>query len=140
MSKLSTPSQLARVLRDAKVIAVLGAHPRHEKAAHYVPRYLADRGYRIIPVNMRYAGQTLFDETILSSLTEIDEPVDIVNIFRRSEAVSEHLDEILSMTPQPRVIWMQQGVYNDEVASAVIDAGMEVIQGECTMARHRTLL
>ena len=140
MPELSTTSELTIALKEAKVIAVLGAHPRREKAAHYVPRYLADRGYRIIPVNVRYAGQTLFGETVLSSLTEIDERVDIVNIFRRSDAVSEHLGEILSMRPQPRVIWMQQGVYNDDVAEAVSDAGMDVVQGECTMARHRIVL
>lgn len=128
-----------RVLEQSHTIAVLGAHPERVRPAHYVPDYMAHQGYRIIPVNPGKVGQTLWGEPIRGSLAELDEPIDIVDVFRRSEAVPAHLDDILSMTPLPKVVWLQLGIRNDAVAKRLEAAGIEVIQDRCLLADHRRL-
>ncbi len=140
MSELKSDAELRGVLQGAKVVAVLGAHPEPARPAHYVPAYLAEHGARIVPVNAVKAGEQLFGETVRASLTEITDPVDVVDVFRRSEALPGHLDEILAMRPLPKVVWLQLGVRNDEVAQRLVDAGIAVVQDHCMLAEHRRLL
>jgi len=127
------------VLESARTVAVLGAHPRAEKPAHYVPAYLVHNGYRVIPVNTRYAGRTLWDEPVRATLAELDAPVDVVDVFRRADAVPEHLDDILAMSPLPKVVWLQLGIRNDAVAERLRAAGIDVIQDRCMLADHGRL-
>lgn len=126
------------VLVRARTIAVLGAHPSATRPASYVPAYLRNVGYRVIPVNPRFAGQELFGERVRGRLDEIGEPVDIVDVFRRSEDVPSHVDEILAMSPRPAVVWLQAGITNDDAAARLIAAGIDVVQDRCTLADHRT--
>jgi uncharacterized protein len=126
-----------RILQESKTVAVLGAHRNAEKPAHYVPRYLDSRNYEIFPVNPVFTGQEIFGKTVVSSLAELTTPIDLVNVFRRSETLPNHVAEILGMKPLPKVVWFQLGIQNDEVAEQLSSAGIEVVQNRCTLADHQ---
>ena len=91
MTELTTDPQIAAALRQARTIAVLGAHPEPSRAAFYVPDYLHAQGYRVIPVNPQLAGRALWGEPVRGSLAEVGEPVDIVDVFRRPDLLPGHL-------------------------------------------------
>ncbi|MBA3461442.1 MAG: CoA-binding protein [Deltaproteobacteria bacterium] len=130
---------IREILTSSPTIAVLGIHEEPEKAAFYVPEYLHDEGYRIIGVNPVYAGQTLFGEKVRSTLAEIGESIDMVDVFRNSDAVGDHVEDILAMKPRPKVVWMQLGVKNEDAAKILEAAGIQVIQNRCTLADHQRL-
>ncbi|AEB10972.1 CoA-binding protein [Marinithermus hydrothermalis] len=140
MHELRTDEEIKAVLETARTIAVLGAHVRPEKPAHYVPAYLHRQGYRVLPVNPVYAGRVLWGEVVRPALEALEEPVDIVNVFRRSEALPAHLPDLLAMHPRPRVVWFQLGIRNDAVAAALTAHGIRVVQDRCTLAEHQRLL
>ncbi len=140
MPELTTDADLRRVLGAARTIAVLGAHHDAERPAHYVPAYLHDQGYRILPVNAAAVGKTLFGEPVRASLGELKEPVDIVDVFRRADKLDDHLPEILGMSPRPKLVWLQLGIRNDAFAAKLAAEGIEVVQDRCTLAEHRRLL
>ncbi len=140
MAILTDVDAVKRTLLEHRAVAVLGAHPKEQKAAYYVPKYLEGEGYEIYPVNPVYAGQTLFGREVVSSLSDLDAPVDIVDVFRRAESLPEHVDDILAMDPPPKVVWFQLGIRNDEVAQRLSDAGLDVIQSRCMLADHQRLL
>ncbi len=137
MAILTDPQAIRAALQGARTVAILGAHTDARKAARYVPDYLAEAGYRLFPVNPRLIGQTLWDEPVRATLAELDTPVDMVDVFRRSEHLPDHLDDILAMNPAPTTVWLQSGVRHDAVATALAAAGLDVIQSRCTMADHR---
>lgn len=138
MGELRTDDELRAVLAAARTFAVLGAHPEPEKAAHYVPRFLHRRGLRVIPVNPVYAGRELWGETVRGSLAEVDEAVDVLDVFRRAEALPAHLEEILALAPG--LVWLQLDIRHDEVAAALLAAGIDVVQDRCLMVDHDRLL
>lgn len=127
-----------RVLETARVVAVLGANPDSSRPAAYVPEYLQHMGYKILPVSARFAGQTLFGETVRARLDELKVPVDVVDVFRRSEDVAGHLEEILAMDPLPKVVWLQLGIRDEATAERLRARGIEVIQSRCMLADHRS--
>lgn len=129
---------LREFLLQARTIAVLGAHPNPAKAAFYVPDYLAQQGYTVLPVNPAYAGQTLWGQAVVPKLTDLGGPVDIVDVFRRSEALMGHLDDILAV--RPKMVWLQSGIVNDVFADSLRQAGVQVVQNRCLMVVHRQLL
>ena len=136
--ELQTDEDLRRVLSEVRTIAELGAHVNPAKPACYVPDYLHTQGYRIIPVNPQFAGRReRWGERFRSTLAEIGEPVDLIDVFRRSDAIPEHLDDILALTPRPQAVWLQQGIRNDDAAAALVVAGIDVVQDHCTLADHR---
>ncbi len=128
-----TPAEALEWLREAKVVAVLGAHSQTHRPAFYVPEYLSSRGYRVLPVNPAKLGMTLWDAPVAASLTEVG-PVDLVDVFRRSDALEGHVDEILAMDPLPKTVWFQLGIRNDAVAERLRAAGIRVVQDRCTLA------
>jgi predicted CoA-binding protein len=132
--------ELRTLLQGVKSIAVIGASMREARPAHYVPAYLQSRGYDVAPVNPAAAGQELFGHTAVSSLPQLQTPVDLVNVFRRNEDIPGHLDEILALTPLPRAVWIQLGLRHDATAEALRQAGITVIQDRCIMVEHRRLL
>jgi uncharacterized protein len=136
----TTDAQARRVLESVRTIAVLGAHPEASRPAHYVPDYLASVGYRVLPVNPRHAGHELFGEVTVARLGDLSEPVELVDVFRRSSAVADHIDEVLAMDPLPKVVWLQLGITNAEAAARWRAAGIEVVQNRCTLADHRRLI
>lgn len=140
MAIISDPANLKRFLSTPTSIAVLGAHSDPKRAAYYVPHYLARCGFRIYPVNPTLAGQRLFGQPVVPRLSELTVPIDIVNVFRRSEALPEHLDDILAMSPRPKLVWLQLGIRHDGVAAALSAAGIAVVQDRCMLADHQRLL
>jgi uncharacterized protein len=134
-----TDPRIREILMSSPTVAVLGIHHEPEKAAFYVPEYLHDEGYRILGVNPRFVGQTLFGEPVRATLAELAEPIDLVDVFRRPEAVPDHVADILAMTPLPKVVWLQLGVRNDAAAQRLEAAGITVIQDRCTLADHQRL-
>ncbi len=125
-------------LLQARTIAVLGAHPDPHKAAFYVPDYLARKGYTVLPVNPAYAGQKLWGQAVVGRLTDLEQAIDIVDVFRRSEALPDHLEDILAA--QPKMVWLQSGIQNESFAEALRQAGIQVVQNRCLMVAHRQLL
>jgi hypothetical protein len=139
MAEITSDAQIAAVLRSARTIALLGAHSDPSRPAYYVPEYLRSQGYRILPVNPALAGQTLFGERVRASLAELEEPIDIVDVFRRPDLLHGHLDDIRAMSPKPLLVWLQLGIRNDDFARQVQAAGIDVVQDRCTLADHKRL-
>ncbi|PIV99935.1 MAG: CoA-binding protein [Deltaproteobacteria bacterium CG_4_9_14_3_um_filter_63_12] len=134
---LTDIDSIKSVLSKAKVVAVLGAHKDTTRPSHFVPAYLAENGYEVVPVNSQFEGEDLFGKSVATSLAMIGRPVDVVDVFRRSEALPGHLSEILSMQPRPKVVWFQKGIRNDEVAEQLSNAGIDVVQGRCMLEDHK---
>lgn len=128
------------MLQSARVVAVIGASQSADKPAHYVPAYMWQNGYRVIPVNPGRVGHVMWGEPVRATLAEIEEPVDIVDVFRPGEAVAEHVDDILAMRVRPKVVWLQLGIRNDEVARVLAAAGIDVVQDRCLLVEHRDLV
>lgn len=137
MAELTERGDIERALRESPVVAVLGAHCESQRPACYVPAYLHQHGYRILPVNPTLAGTELWGQPVRALLADLDEPIDMVDVFRRSDHLHQHTADILAMQPLPRVVWLQLGIRNDEFARALVAAGIDVIQSRCTMADHR---
>lgn len=137
MPDRARPHDLATILREARTVAVLGAHPDPDRPAHYVPDYLHRQGYRILPVNPSYGEEELWGRRPAATLAELDEPVDVVVVFRRSERVADHLDDLLAMDPRPRTTWLQLGIRDDAVADRLEAEGIAVVQDACMLAEHR---
>ncbi|ANT60723.1 CoA-binding protein [Salipiger sp. CCB-MM3] len=131
---------LKDVLTRTRVIAVVGVSTNLMRPSHYVSRFLHQRGYRIIPVNPGHVGQTLFGEDVRAGLSEIDAPVDMVDIFRRHDAVPSVVGAALSHLPQLRTIWMQLGVEHAEAAAKAEAKGIDVIQNRCTKIEYERLI
>jgi uncharacterized protein len=121
--------EIARILRESRIIALVGASRNPLRPSHEVMAYLQRRGYRVIPVNPGLAGQTLLGETVRPRLSEIDEEIDMVDIFRRSEAVPPIVDEAIAKGA--KFVWMQIGVRHDAAAAKAEAAGLAVIMNRC---------
>ena len=139
MSHVTSDSEIQAVLESSRVIAVIGAHPTPSRPASYVPAYLADHGYEIHPVNVTKVGQVIQGRETVAELVDIPVPVDMVDVFRRSEDVPGHLEDILAMKPLPKVVWLQKGIRNEAVAERLVEAGISVVQDRCALAEHRRL-
>lgn len=139
MKELTAIPDVVAVLQRSRTVAVVGFHPDATKPAHYVPEYLARQGYTVIPVNPALAARSAvyFGRRAVAHLADIEEPVDVVNVFRRSDKVGEHLADILAMAHRPATVWLQLGIRNDEVADRLIESGIDVVQDRCMLADHR---
>jgi len=128
---MSDDDLIREVLSQARTIAVVGFSANPARPSHSVAKYLQTRGYRVIPVNPGLAGQSWLGEKVRGSLAEISEPVDLVDVFRRSEAVEGVTNEALALSPLPRAIWTQLGVRDDAAAERARAQGIKVIQNRC---------
>jgi len=135
-------AQVRQILTEHRVIAVVGFHHDAMKPAYYVPEYMHRQGYTIIPVNPALAarGESFFGHKAVATLAEITTPVDIVDVFRRSDKVREHLPDILAMPTPPKVVWLQLGIRDDVTARELASRGIDVVQDRCLLADHRALL
>ncbi len=136
---LANASQLAHVLSSVHRIAVIGIKPEQVGGpAYYVPEYLQHAGYDIVPVPVYYPEITeILGVPVQRSLRTVTPPVDMALLFRRSGDVAQHLDELLAA--KPRVVWMQQGIQNADVAEALAKAGIDVVQDRCALVEHHRL-
>ena len=138
MSKPYSHRYLHNILTRTKVIAAVGVSPNPIRPSYFVARYLGFKGYRVIPVNPGHAGKNLFGEKVYAQLSDIKEPVDMVDIFRRSEAVPAIVDEALHCFEDLKTIWMQIGVEHPAAAAKAEARGIDVIQNLCPkMERQR---
>ena len=134
-----TDELLRSVLKSVRTVAVVGVSTNPVRPSYYVARYLGLKGFDVIPVNPVAVGETLFGRKVLAGLSEIDVPVDMVDIFRRSEHVPEIVDEALEVLPGLKVIWMQIGVEHAEAAARAEAAGLSVIQNRCPKIEYQRL-
>ncbi|MCR8826329.1 CoA-binding protein [Pseudosulfitobacter koreensis] len=130
---------LKDVLKRTEVIAVVGVSTNPVRPSHYVARYLSLRGYRVIGVNPGAEGQMLFGQRIVANLSDIDAPVDMVDIFRKPEAVPAIVDEALEVFTDLRTVWMQIGVQHAEAAAKAEARGITVIQNRCPKIEYQRL-
>lgn len=126
---LETPEEIATLLKGAHVTAMVGASANPARDSHEVMAFLQRQGYRVIPVNPGLAGQQLLGETVVASLADIEEPVDIVDIFRNSEAAGAAVDEAIAIGA--KAVWMQLGVINEDAAARAEAAGLKVVMNRC---------
>ncbi|WP_353859187.1 CoA-binding protein [Azospirillum formosense] len=120
---------IRQVLDRVKTIALVGASNDPVKASFIVLKYLRDKGYRVIPVNPKLAGQTILGERVYASLSELPEPPDMVDVFRNATAAAGVTDEAIAIGA--KVVWMQLGVRNDEAAARAEAAGLTVVMNRC---------
>src|SRR5215207_7246307 len=127
------------ILNTVKSIAMVGVSPKDNRPSYFAFKYLLERGYRMIPVNPGQAGKDILGQKVYANLSEIREPVDMVDIFRASQFAPGVVDEALAMTPRPQVIWMQLGVRNDEAAAKAEAAGIKVVMNRCPKIEYGRL-
>ena len=130
---------LRTVLKRTKTIAIVGVSANQVRPSYFVARYLGLKGYRVIPVNPGLAGQTLLGETVYGDLGDVPDDVDMVDIFRRSEAVPDIVTGSLARWPQLQTIWMQIGVEHPQAAAIAIARGVDVIQDRCPKIEYQRL-
>src|ERR1700749_2606641 len=127
------------ILNGVKSIAMVGASPVNVRPSYFAFKYLAQRGYDMIPVNPGHVGKSLVGKPFVASLLDIDRPVDMVDIFRNSINIMPALDEALKMTPLPKVIWMQLGARDDAAAEKAEAAGLKVVMNRCPKIEYGRL-
>jgi predicted CoA-binding protein len=135
---VDTDESIRQILKTSRTIAVVGIKDEshaHE-AAHSVPAYLKSRGYKIIPINPNY--KSVFGIPTLKSLSEVDEPVDMVILFRAPANVPMHVDDTVRL--KPKVLWMQTGIRNQDSAHRLAKHGIKVVQDHCVYMDHLRLI
>lgn len=131
---------ILEVLRQTKSIAVLGIKPesRSGQPAYYVPDYMAQRGYDVIPVPVYYPEVTeILGRPVFRHLSEIGRPIDMVNVFRRDHDIPPHVSDIIAA--RPKFVWFQLGIRNDEAAEELARSGIKVVQDRCLLIEHGRL-
>jgi len=127
--------QEATILNNYHIIAMVGLSPDPNRPSHRVAKYLINHGYKVIPVNPD--TQEILGIRSYSDMSSIPEPIEIVDIFRRSEEVMPIVDEAIKIGA--KVVWMQEGVINEEAASKARDAGLLVVMDRCMLKEHKRL-
>jgi predicted CoA-binding protein len=132
-----TDDHLRGILRGVRTIAMVGASPNWNRPSYFAMKYLQHKGYRVIPINPTAAGQTILGETAYANLKDVREPVDMVDVFRNSEAAGPITDEAIAIGA--KVVWMQLGVRNDDAAQRAEAAGLQVVMNRCPKIEYGRL-
>lgn len=127
------------ILTGVKTIAMVGASPVNVRPSYFAFKYLAERGYDMIPINPGQVGKSLVGKPFVASLRDIDRPIDMVDIFRNSDRAMAIVDEALSLPTLPKVIWMQLGVRDDAAAAKAEAAGIKVVMNRCPKIEYGRL-
>lgn len=138
---INTPAQISELLAQTRTIAVIGikTEAQADQPAFYVPSYLDSAGFEIIPVPVYYPESTsILGHKVYRTLVEIPVEVDLVDVFRRSEDIPSHVEDILAK--KPKAVWFQSGIRHDSVAEQLAKAGILVVQDRCLMVDHRSLM
>ena len=130
---------LRKVLKRTKTVAVVGVSLNPVRPSYYVARYLSLKGFTVIPVNPGHAGKRLFGAEVKAALSEIGAKVDMVDIFRRSEAVPPIVDDALELFPDLKTIWMQIGVEHADAAAKAEARGVDVVMNRCPKIEYQRL-
>lgn len=140
MNHDSYPAEYIRdILQSVKTIALVGASSNSVRPSYFVMQYLLGKGYDVIPVNPGLAGQELLGQTVYGSLKAIPKPIDMVDIFRNSEAAGAVTVEALQLQPKPKVIWMQLSVRDDQAAAKAEAQGLQVVMNRCPKMEYGKL-
>lgn len=137
---LNSDEQIQELLRNTKTIAVLGIKTEAQsfQPAFYVPKYMRDRGFRVIPVPVYYPEvEEILGEKVYRKVADVPEQIDMVNVFRRANDIPPHVDDILAA--RPKSVWFQAGIRNDQAARTFAENGIKVVQDLCLMVEHRYL-
>lgn len=127
-----------RTLRDARTIAVVGLDTRTSRPAYGIAAYLQRAGYRVVPVHLgRFAADTILGEPAVAGLRDIEEPIDLVDVFLRSEFTDPIIDDAIAIGA--KAIWLQVGIVNPAGLARARTAGLAVAEDRCTMVEHRSL-
>ncbi len=132
-------SYIRGILNTVKTIAMVGISPKENRPSYFAFKYLMERGYRMIPINPGQAGKTILGQKVYAKLSDIPDPIDMVDVFRRSEHVLPIVQEAVALKPKPQVIWMQLMVRNDEAAKLAEDAGLKVVMNRCPKIEYGRL-
>ncbi len=132
-------SYIRGILNTVKTIAMVGASAKDNRPSYFAFKYLLERGYNMIPINPGLAGKQLLGKTIYARLSEVPEPIDMIDIFRAANYAIPVVQEALTLTPKPRVIWMQLSVRNDEAAALAEANGMKVVMNRCPKIEYGRL-
>ena len=132
-------SYIREILREARVIALVGASANALRPSYFVMQYLTGKGFTVIPVNPGLAGQQILGQTVYGSLRDIPGAIDMVDIFRNSEAAGQIVDEALALPTLPKVIWMQLTVRNDAAAACAQARGLKVVMNRCPKMEYGKL-
>ena len=124
---ITSPDRIKKIIEDAKTVAIVGISPKQDRDSFIVARYLQNHGFRIIPV--RPENIEILGERTIPNAAEIKEQVDVLDIFRSSDQVMEHVEEAIKL--KPKVFWMQLGVENMAAAEKLVEAGIDVIMNKC---------
>lgn len=127
------------ILDEVKTIAMVGASANTVRPSYFVLKYLLSKGYKVIPINPGLAGKQILGQTVYGRLADVPEPIDMVDIFRNSEAAGAIVDEALELEPKPKAIWMQLTVRNDEAAVRAEAAGVKVVMNRCPKIEYGRL-
>lgn len=135
---ISSPDDVARIVRENKRIAVLGikTEAQRDQPAFYVPEYMARAGYDIVPVPVYFPDVTeILGRPVYRTVSAVPAPVEMVNVFRRPRDIPPHVEDILAA--RPRVVWLQLGIRHDEAAETLAKSGIQVVQDRCLLVEHR---
>ena len=132
-------SYIRGILNTVKTIAMVGISPKENRPSYFAFKYLIERGYRMIPVNPGQAGKEILGQKVYARLSDVPEPVDMIDIFRASEHVMPIVQEAITLKPKPQVIWMQLSIRNDEAAKLAEDAGIKVVMNRCPKIEYGRL-
>lgn len=127
------------ILNTVKTIAMVGISPKENRPSYFAFKYLLERGYHMIPVNPGQAGKEILGQKVYASLSEVPEPIDMVDVFRASQFVMPVVEEALQLKPKPQVMWMQLSVRNDEAAALAEANGMKVVMDRCPKIEYGRL-
>ena len=132
-------SYIRGILNTVKSIAMVGFSPNESRPSYFAFKYLHERGYTMYPVNPGHAGKQILGRTIYARLSDIPDPIDLVDIFRASAHAGPIVEEALALNPRPRVVWMQLTVRNDAAAAAAEAAGLKVVMNRCPKIEYGRL-
>jgi hypothetical protein len=127
------------ILNTVKTIAMVGISPKANRPSYFAFKYLLERGYHMIPVNPGQAGKLILNQKVYARLSDIPEPIDMVDIFRASEHVLPVVEEALKLQPKPQVIWMQLTIRNEEAARLAEAEGLKVVMNRCPKIEYGRL-
>jgi len=130
---------IAGILNEVKTVAIVGASANEVRPSFFVTKYLVDKGYTVFPVNPGQAGKEIAGRMTYARLADIPEPIDMVDIFRASDAVPAIVDEVLALSPLPKVIWMQLTVRHDVAAAKAEARGVRVVMNRCPKIEYGRL-
>lgn len=133
-------SEIKSILQKTKVIALVGASPREERPSYGVMQYLLAHGYQVIPVNPGQAGKKILGQAVYASLSDIPQKIDMVDVFRTSEAVPAIVDEILTLPHSPDILWLQLEISHPVAEAKAREAGLQVVHNLCTKQQHQRLI